>query len=88
MLHPALGEQVFGPEEVRILAAAFERAWSSVVAESALFEAPGQRDMGREIVARYIIQAAIVCERDERALSELALLLLSKDGSRCPDGSA
>jgi hypothetical protein len=77
-------EGTFAPEDVRILVAAFEAAWSRVQASGAPFSEPNYRDRAREILAKSIIQAAKHGERDERALSEGALLQLSKTNLRRP----
>jgi hypothetical protein len=78
-----LGEDgTFGPDEVRVLVAAFDAAWTSVKTSGAPFAEPRYQDTAREILARAIIQAAKAGERNERALTEAALLQLSKANLR------
>ena len=73
-----LGEEgVFAPEEVRILVAAFDD-WGTVKSSGAPFSAPGYQETARNILAKFIIQGAKNGERDERALTEGALLQLSR----------
>jgi hypothetical protein len=71
----------FGPEEVRVLVAAFEKAWASVEASRAPFSEPDHRERAREILAKQIIQSAEAGER-VAALTEAALLQLSKTSLR------
>jgi hypothetical protein len=74
-----LGEQgTFGPEEVRILVAAFDAAWTSVKSSGAPFSEERYTEIGREILAKAIIQAAKLGERNEHNLTDGALLALSK----------
>jgi hypothetical protein len=78
-----LGEQgAFDPEEVRVLVAAFDAAWASVLASGAPFAEPGYHEAARGILAKCIIQAAKNGERDRRKLSDAALLQLSKTNLR------
>jgi hypothetical protein len=78
-----LGEEgAFGPEEVRILIAAFDAAWASVIASGAPFAEPIYHDAARTILAKSIIQSAKGGERDQRRLSDAALLQLSKTNLR------
>jgi len=67
---------VFYPEEVEILTAAFDDAWTGVQASQAASEdyAPA----AREILAKHIIMAAQRGERDRRRLTDGALLHLSQ----------
>jgi len=78
-----LGERgTFDPDEVRILVAAFDAAWASVQASGAPFAEPKYQDTAREILAKAILQAAKGGERNARALTEAALLQLSKANLR------
>jgi hypothetical protein len=78
-----LGEEgVFGPDEVRILVAAFDAAWEAVKTSGAPFSEPDYQDTARDILAKSIIYAAKIGERDERTLTESALLQLSKANLR------
>jgi hypothetical protein len=75
---------VFGPEDIVILAEAYESAWASVVSSGAPFGNQEYADEAREIIARHIILAAKVGERDARRLSDGALLQLSRISMRSP----
>jgi hypothetical protein len=78
-----LGEEgVFGPEEIRILVAAFDAAWEAVKSSGAPFSLPDYEETARDILAKYIIYAAKNGERDERTLTEGALLQLSRANLR------
>jgi hypothetical protein len=68
----------FSPEDLRVLVAAFERAWASVEASRAPFSEPDYREYARETLAKQIIQSAKAGERDVGALTAAALLQLSK----------
>jgi hypothetical protein len=72
----------FDPEDVRILVAAFDAAWESVKASGAPFSEPDYQETARDILAKFIIYAAKTGERDERTLTEGALLQLSKANLR------
>jgi len=73
-----LGEEAaFSPIEVRILVAAFDAAWEADRASGAPFADPIYQETAREVIAKFIIQAAKSGERDERALTEGALLQLA-----------
>jgi hypothetical protein len=78
-----LGEAgVFTPEVVRILVAAFDAAWEAVRASGAPFSEPDYEETARDILAKSIIYDAKIGERDERALTERALLQLSRANLR------
>jgi len=78
-----LGEEgTFGPDEVRILVAAFDAAWEAVKASGAPFSEPQHEETARDILARSIISVAKNGERDERTLTESALLELSRANLR------
>jgi len=68
----------FSPEDVRVLIAAFDQAWTSVAASRAACSEPEQHQRAREILAKAIIQSAKAGERDVGALTAAALLQLSK----------
>jgi hypothetical protein len=60
-----LGELgAFGPEEVR------DAAWEAVKASGAPFSKPDYEETARDILAKSIIYAAKIGERNERALTE------------------
>jgi hypothetical protein len=78
-----LGETgAFSPEDVRVLVAAFEKAWASVEASRAPFAEPEHRERAREVLAKQIIRSAKAGERDVGALGAAALLQLSKTALR------
>jgi hypothetical protein len=53
-MHEYLNEQpgVFDPDEVRILGAAFEKAWASVQASGAVFDTENKAESARAILAK------------------------------------
>jgi hypothetical protein len=74
-----LGEGgTFSPEDIRVLVAAFDKAWASVAASRAPSSEPEQHEWAREVLAKAIIQSAKAGERDVGALAAAALLQLSK----------
>jgi hypothetical protein len=77
---------VFYPEEVEILAAAFDDAWAKLQASAAPFAGEDYVLAAREILARRIIMAAKRGERNPRQLTDDALLHLSQQklGRRPP----
>jgi hypothetical protein len=66
-------EAAFDSDEVRILAAAFDKAWDSVQGSGARFDGDGEADAARATIARHIIEAATHGELDQRRLVEGAL---------------
>ena len=72
----------FAPEEVRILVAAFDAAWASVLSSGAPFAQPAYHQRARDALAMSIILDAKCGERDERKLTEGALFRLSKTNLR------
>jgi hypothetical protein len=69
---------VFYPEEVEILTAAFDDAWSKVQASGAPFAGEGYILEAREILAKRIIMSAQRGERNRQQLTGDALLHLSR----------
>jgi hypothetical protein len=69
---------VFTPEDVRILVAAFDAAWTSLMSSGAPFSEEHHQEVAREVLAKAVIRAAQGGESDERRLKEAALLELSK----------
>ena len=67
--HPA----VFNPDEVRVLTAAFDKAWQLIEASGAKFESDAHAESVREVLAKHIIEAAKQGERDPQRLIEAAL---------------
>jgi hypothetical protein len=65
---------VFQPDDVRILAAAFEDAWRSLLASGITFESDRASEAVRDTLAKHIIEQARYGERDRRRLLDGALL--------------
>ena len=73
---------VFGPDDVRILVAAFEKAWASVEASGAGVNTETKAESAREILAKHIIAAATQGERDQGRLRDGALLAFAQANLR------
>jgi hypothetical protein len=65
---------VFQPDDVRILVAAFDSAWRSLLASGITFESDRELQAVRDRLAKYIIEQARYGERDQRRLRDGALL--------------
>ena len=65
---------VFSPQDVRILVAAFDAAWRSLLASGITFESDRESDAVRDALAKHIIEQARYGERDQRRL---------RDGASC-----
>jgi hypothetical protein len=65
---------VFSPDDVRILVAAFDGAWRSLLASGITFESDRESEAVRATLARYIIEQARFGERDQGRLRNGALL--------------
>jgi hypothetical protein len=74
--------KAFDPQTRRLIMAAFDDAWASLIASGAPFAKDDYASVGREILAVHIIEAAARGERDPRRLSEDALLYLSQSKLR------
>jgi hypothetical protein len=74
---------VFDPDDVRILAAAFDSAWQSIEASGANLS-DKQIELMRANLAKYIIEQARHGERDQRRLRDGALLHLAQSNLRYP----
>ncbi len=72
----------FDPDEVRTLVAAFEKAWASVQASGAVFDADAKAESARTILAKHIIAAAKQGERDQGRLRDGALVALTRSNLR------
>lgn len=68
---------VFDPEAIRLLVGAFDIAWKSVETSGSEYSTEKYATMAREIVAKYIVEAAKQGELDQRQLATGALLKLS-----------
>jgi hypothetical protein len=79
-MHGYLNEHpgAFDPEEVRILVAAFEKAWASVQASGAVFDTGPKAASARAVLAKHIIAAAKQGERDQGRLRDGALLAFAQ----------
>jgi hypothetical protein len=71
-------EDAFTPEQVEVLVAAFDAAWTEVMASNAPWAQPDYREAGRTILAKEIIAAAKAGETNPQALTADALLHLSR----------
>src|SRR6266508_6330643 len=65
---------VFSPDDVRILVAAFDDAWRSLLASGITFESDRDSNAVRDTLAKHIIEQARYGERDQRRLRDGALL--------------
>ena len=68
---------VFAPDAVRTLIAAFDGAWQSIIASGGRLSGQ-QRELTRELLAKYIIEQAQQGELDECRLRDGALLHLAQ----------
>ncbi len=68
-------EGVFHPEDLLILTAAFDEAWRRLEKSGVRFDSDHQRRQTRNMLGKYIIDAAKDGERDKRSLGDCALLL-------------
>ena len=67
---------VFQPEEIKLLVAAYEDAWTTVRASGTFLD--GKTDTVREILAKHIVQEAMARERDQHLLRDAGLAFLAK----------
>ena len=65
---------VFSPNDVRILVAAFDDAWRSLLARGITFESDHELKAVRDALAKHIIEQARYGERDQLRLRDGALL--------------
>jgi hypothetical protein len=72
----------FDPDEIRILVAAFDKAWESVQASGAIFDTDAKTQLARAILAKHIIEAAKQGERDQGRLRDGALVALAQSNLR------
>ena len=73
---------VFDPDDIRILVAAFEKAWASVEASGAAVNTESKAASARAILAKHIIAAATQGERDQGRLRDGALLAFAQANQR------
>ena len=72
---------VFDPDDIRILIAAFDKAWEAVQASGVVY-AEDKVGLVRAILAKHIIAAAKNGERDHSRLRDGALLALAQSNLR------
>jgi hypothetical protein len=78
----------FDPDEVRILAAALDRAWTIVKASGASFDGEIDAHCARDLLAANIVEAALLGERNVARLYEGALAGFTARGLRQPQPAA
>jgi hypothetical protein len=85
-MHGLLGKHAgaFGPDDIRILVDAFDKAWQAVQASGAVFDADANASAAQALLAKHIIEAARQGERDQRRLRDGALIALAKSNLRNP----
>src|SRR5262245_44338980 len=71
---------VFDPDAVRILAAAFDKAWKSVQASGAIFDTAAKAESARAILVKQIIAAA---KQGERKRDGALIALTQFKSARC-----
>ena len=76
---------VFDPDDMRILVAAFDKAWEAVQASGVIYP-EDKVELVRAILAKHIISAAKDGEREHGRLRDGALLALAQSNLR--SGSA
>ena len=79
-------DTAFQPEEVRILAAAFDKAWEAVQASGAKFDTERLAEAARTVIAKHIIEAAKQGERDQGRLRDGALVAYTQANLRTLPG--
>ncbi len=72
---------VFDPDDMRILVAAFDKAWEAVQASGVIYP-KDKVELVRAILAKHIIAAAKDGERDHSRLRDGALLALAQSNLR------
>ena len=77
-------DTAFQPEEVRILTAAFDKAWEAVQASGAKFDTKRLLEAARTVIAKHIIEAAKQGERDQGRLRDGALVAYTQANLRTP----
>ena len=65
---------VFSPDDVRVLAAAFDDAWQAVLASGMTLASERDSQAVRDTLAKHIIEQSRYGERDRRRLRDGALL--------------
>ena len=70
-------ENVFDPETIRVLAMAFEDAWTRIERSGNRLARPGYSRAMREVIARFIIEMAQQGVRDPQTLAERTVLYMA-----------
>jgi hypothetical protein len=76
----------FDPDDIRILVAAFEKAWESIQVGGAIFDTDAKAEAARAILAKHIIAAAKDGEHDQGRLHDGALVALAQSNLRSATG--
>jgi len=82
-LHDLVDPGVFAPDAVGTLIAAFDGAWQSIIASGARLSGQ-QKELTRELLAKYIIEQARQGELDQCRLRDGALLHFARSNLRPP----
>ena len=77
-------DAAFDPETVTLLIGAFDIAWKCVKTSGSEYSLEKYSSATREILAKHIIEAAKLGERDQRQLTAGALLKLSHSNLNLP----
>lgn len=72
------GDGVFEPQTVIIMTAAFDDAWQLLQDSSVTFSSAAHAEEARVALAKYIIEAVRLGERDQRRLRDDALASYAK----------
>jgi hypothetical protein len=72
---------VFDPDEIRVLAAAFDKAWEAVQASGVIYP-KANAELARAVLAKHIIAAAKDGEFDQGRLRDGALVALAQSNLR------
>jgi hypothetical protein len=70
-------ENVFDPETIRLLASAFEDAWTRIERSGNRLARPGYSRAMREVIARFIIEMAQQGIKDRQTLAERTVLYMT-----------
>jgi hypothetical protein len=81
LLAEHLGGLVFDPDDMRILVAAFDKAWEAIQASGVRYP-EDKVELVQAILAKHIIAAAKDGERDHGRLRDGALLALAQSNLR------
>jgi hypothetical protein len=77
---PVAAKGFFDPDDIRVLVAAFEDSWRSLVESGVTFESDRGRNAVRDQLAKYVIEQARHSERDYRRLRDGILLHFAELG--------